>query len=152
MVYGGRGGNDAHSAFSVSRSTSTTKMPDMSKLQLDRYGNTSYRVSISGIKHIIGIFLPEEPSFNTHYPVLFRFIFAILKLHNWYCHIYRLSLEDCNEINEEPSVEEMKAELTNCIYLQDSTTQIYGLKIYGTPWQPEFCGWAFNLPRGQVNQ
>jgi len=96
MVYGGRGGNDAHSAFSVSRSTSTTKMPDMSKLQLDR-----------------------------------------------------LSLEDCNEINEEPSVEEMKAELTNCIYLQDSTTQIYGLKIYGTPWQPEFCGWAFNLPRGQ---
>ena len=66
--------------------------------------------------------------------------------------IARLSLEDCNEINEEPSVEEMKAELTNCIYLQDSTTQIYGLKIYGTPWQPEFCGWAFNLPRGQVNQ
>ena len=75
-----------------------------------------------------------------------------LKLCNLYCHIDRLSLEDCNEINEEPSVEEMKAELTNCIYLQDSTTQIYGLKIYGTPWQPEFCGWAFNLPRGQVNQ
>ena len=95
MVYGGRGGNDAHSAFSVSRSTSTTKMPD--KLQLDK-----------------------------------------------------LSLEDCNEINEEPSVDEMKAELTNCIYLQDSSIEIYGLKIYGTPWQPEFCGWAFNLPRGQV--
>ena len=34
MVYGGRGGNDAHSAFSVSRSASTTKMPDMSKLQV----------------------------------------------------------------------------------------------------------------------
>ena len=45
----------------------------------------------------------------------------------------------------------MKAELTNCIYLEDSSIQIYGLKIYGTPWQPEFCGWAFNLPRGQVN-
>ena len=96
MVYGGRGGNDAHSAFSVSRSTSTTKMPD--KLQLDK-----------------------------------------------------LSLEDCNEINEEPSVDEMKAELTNCIYLQDSSIEIYGLKIYGTPWQPEFCGWAFNLLRGQVH-
>lgn len=22
-----------------------------------------------------------------------------------------------------------------------------GVKIYGSPWQPEFCGWAFNLPR-----
>ena len=55
------------------------------------------------------------------------------------------------EINEEPSVEDMKKELTNCIYLQDSSVEIYGLKIYGTPWQPEFCGWAFNLPRGQVS-
>ena len=45
MVYGGRGGNDAHSAFSVSRSTSTTKMPDMSKLQLDRYDNLGCGVS-----------------------------------------------------------------------------------------------------------
>ena len=55
------------------------------------------------------------------------------------------------EINEEPSVEDMQKELTNCIYLQDSSVEIYGLKIYGTPWQPEFCGWAFNLPRGQVS-
>lgn len=23
-----------------------------------------------------------------------------------------------------------------------------GIKIYGAPWQPEFCEWAFNLPRG----
>ena len=22
-----------------------------------------------------------------------------------------------------------------------------GIKIYGSPWQPEFCNWAFNLPR-----
>ena len=22
-------------------------------------------------------------------------------------------------------------------------------KIYGSPWQPEFCDWAFNLPRGE---
>lgn len=27
--------------------------------------------------------------------------------------------------------------------------EIYGLKIYGTPWQPEFCKWAFNVPRGK---
>ena len=34
------------------------------------------------------------------------------------------------------------------IYLQDSQVEIEGLKIYGSPWQPEFCEWAFNLKRG----
>jgi len=33
-------------------------------------------------------------------------------------------------------------------YLQDSMVQIRDLKIYGSPWQPEFLEWAFNLPRG----
>ena len=61
----------------------------------------------------------------------------------------KLTLEDYGEINDEPSVEEMKKELSHCIYLEDSSVNLYGLKIYGTPWQPEFCGWAFNLPRGQ---
>jgi len=32
--------------------------------------------------------------------------------------------------------------------LQDELTEIEGLKIYGSPWQPEFFNWAFNLPRG----
>jgi hypothetical protein len=31
------------------------------------------------------------------------------------------------------------------IYLQDSSTEIDGLHIYGTPWQPWFYDWAFNL-------
>ncbi|KAF2360176.1 Calcineurin-like phosphoesterase domain ApaH type [Trinorchestia longiramus] len=38
--------------------------------------------------------------------------------------------------------------LTNAIYLQDSLISIAGVKIYGTPWQPEYCHGAFNLPRG----
>ncbi|KAF6202153.1 hypothetical protein GE061_004551 [Apolygus lucorum] len=38
--------------------------------------------------------------------------------------------------------------LTNCIYLQDEMAEPYGLRIYGTPWQPEFQGWAFNVRRG----
>ena len=33
-------------------------------------------------------------------------------------------------------------------YLQDSLTVIEGLKIYGSPWQPRFFDWAFNLNRG----
>jgi len=35
----------------------------------------------------------------------------------------------------------------NITYLQDSSVTVEGLKIYGSPWQPEFCRWAFNLPR-----
>ena len=52
--------------------------------------------------------------------------------------------------DDQLSAEDMKKELTNCIYLQDASVELYGLKFYGTPWQPEFGGWAFNLPRGQV--
>ncbi|XP_022111968.1 metallophosphoesterase MPPED2-like isoform X3 [Acanthaster planci] len=39
--------------------------------------------------------------------------------------------------------------LTNCTYLEDAEVNIMGFRIYGSPWQPEFCDWAFNLPRGQ---
>ncbi|XP_043521432.1 metallophosphoesterase MPPED2 isoform X1 [Frieseomelitta varia] len=44
----------------------------------------------------------------------------------------------------------VKEYLTNCIYLEDSEIIIHGIKIYGTPWQPEFCKWAFNVPRGEA--
>ena len=33
------------------------------------------------------------------------------------------------------------------IYLQDQMVEIEKIKIYGAPWQPFFCDWAFNLPR-----
>lgn len=36
----------------------------------------------------------------------------------------------------------------NIKYLQDSFVEIEGLKIYGSPWQPRFFDWAFNLSRG----
>lgn len=38
--------------------------------------------------------------------------------------------------------------LTNAIYLQDQFIEILGLKVYGSPWQPWFFDWAFNLKRG----
>lgn len=34
------------------------------------------------------------------------------------------------------------------IYLQDSEVVVDGWRVWGSPWQPEFCDWAFNLPRG----
>lgn len=39
-------------------------------------------------------------------------------------------------------------EYPNITYLEDSMVEVEGLKIYGSPWQPEFFDWAFNLKRG----
>jgi len=32
-----------------------------------------------------------------------------------------------------------------CTYLEDEAVEVAGYRIYGTPWQPAFCDWAFNL-------
>ena len=39
--------------------------------------------------------------------------------------------------------------LNECIYLEDSFVRLFGLKIYGAPWQPRFGNWAFNVDRGE---
>mmetsp|Transcript_14075 Transcript_14075/g.43576 ORF Transcript_14075/g.43576 Transcript_14075/m.43576 type:complete len:333 (-) Transcript_14075:19-1017(-) len=49
---------------------------------------------------------------------------------------------DCNEV---------RAALIGsgcCSYLEDATVEVEGYRIYGSPWQPEFCDWAFNLKLG----
>lgn len=57
--------------------------------------------------------------------------------------------------NEKKSIEEaiqtknIRQYLTNCKYIEDELVDIYGIKFYGSPWQPEFCKWAFNVPRGR---
>lgn len=43
---------------------------------------------------------------------------------------------------------EAKLLVKNAIYLMDSGIEIEGIKFWGSPWQPFFCNWAFNLPRG----
>ena len=48
---------------------------------------------------------------------------------------------------------ELLKQFPNLIYLEDELFGLYNLdtdksvKIYGSPWQPEFYNWAFNLPR-----
>jgi Icc-related predicted phosphoesterase len=36
------------------------------------------------------------------------------------------------------------------IYLMDRMVEVEGLKIYGSPWQPRFYDWAFNVDRGEA--
>ena len=40
--------------------------------------------------------------------------------------------------------------ITNAAYLQDEGIEIEGLRLWGSPWQPWFYDWAFNLPRGEA--
>ncbi len=41
-----------------------------------------------------------------------------------------------------------KTWITNATYLYDSEITVEGVRIYGSPWQPWFYDWAFNLERG----
>ena len=39
--------------------------------------------------------------------------------------------------------------ITQALYLQDEEVTLGGLRIWGSPWQPWFFDWAFNLHRGE---
>lgn len=36
------------------------------------------------------------------------------------------------------------------VYLEDERVELLGVSFYGSPYQPEFCQWAFNLQRGDA--
>lgn len=42
-----------------------------------------------------------------------------------------------------------KTRMNNCIYLEDEEVTINGIRIYGSPWTPEFCDFGFNVKRGE---
>ena len=54
--------------------------------------------------------------------------------HDWPCQVVRSM---CETIFTEKGIH----------YLQDRQVVLEGVSIYGTPWQPEFNNWAFNLPK-----
>ena len=43
-----------------------------------------------------------------------------------------------------------RAMLGGAVYLRDELVEVAGLRIWGSPWQPWFHDWAFNLPRGEA--
>ena len=44
--------------------------------------------------------------------------------------------------------EAARAAMPSVTYLEDSAFTALGLRFYGSPWQPRFFDWAFNLDRG----
>jgi predicted phosphohydrolase len=74
--------------------------------------------------------------------------YAVAKFNEWLgClpHRYKIVVAGNHELEWS---EKKAALLSNAIYLQDSGTEIEGVKFWGSPWQPEFNHWEFNLPRG----
>jgi len=52
------------------------------------------------------------------------------------------------ETNPDWCKQQIQSMPNNFTYLQDSGCEIDGVKFWGSPWQPEFNSWHFNLPRG----
>jgi hypothetical protein len=44
---------------------------------------------------------------------------------------------------------EARTWISRATYLQDEEVTVAGLRIWGSPWQPRFFDWAFNLDRGE---
>jgi Icc-related predicted phosphoesterase len=49
----------------------------------------------------------------------------------------------------EPELAQALTREAGIVYLRDSEVTVEGLRIWGSPWQPRFFDWAFNLDRGE---
>jgi Icc-related predicted phosphoesterase len=69
-------------------------------------------------------------------------------------HRYKIAIAGNHDMLFESSPAHAASLLRNAgvTYLQDSGVEIEGLLIYGSPWQPAFMHWAFNVPRGGLSK
>ena len=63
-------------------------------------------------------------------------------------HRHKLIVAGNHDWAFERTPQKARALLTAGTYLEDQSVEVEGLRIYGSPWQPEFFSWAFNLRRG----
>jgi len=64
-------------------------------------------------------------------------------------HAHKVVIAGNHDFCFERSPEVAESIMTNAHYLRDRTVEVDGLKVYGSPWQPWFYDWAFNLSRGE---
>ncbi len=60
-------------------------------------------------------------------------------------HPHKLIIAGNHDFCFEHGPAEARAFITNAIYLEDTGIQIDDVYFYGSPWQPAFFNWAFNL-------
>jgi len=64
-------------------------------------------------------------------------------------HRYKIVIAGNHDFCLEQQPQKAEALLAGLTYLKDQLCHCEGLKIYGSPWQPWFHDWAFNLRRGE---
>lgn len=64
-------------------------------------------------------------------------------------HPHKIVIAGNHDFCFEREPEKAQALLTNGTYLQDESILIEGIRFCGSPWQPWFHNWAFNLQRGE---
>ena len=63
-------------------------------------------------------------------------------------HAHKVVIAGNHDFLFEQDPAQARALITNALYLEDSEARIEGLRVWGSPWQPWFLDWAFNLVRG----
>lgn len=63
-------------------------------------------------------------------------------------HRHKLVIAGNHDFCFERQPEAARAALGHARYLEDEAVEIEGIRFYGSPWQPWFYDWAFNLQRG----
>jgi len=64
-------------------------------------------------------------------------------------HTHKVIIAGNHDFCFERCGEAARALCDGLIYLEDAEVTVAGLRIYGSPWQPRFFDWAFNLDRGE---
>jgi len=81
-----------------------------------------------------------------------KFNFFLQKVEQLYQHVIVIAGNHDWAFQRSPQLAEdvLLENLTRTHYLFDKEIELEGVRFYGSPWQPEFCNWAFNVPRGQA--
>jgi predicted phosphodiesterase len=66
-------------------------------------------------------------------------------------HKHKLFIAGNHEVGWQNPVQRryILAHAPNCTYLHNSGVEIDGVKFWGSPYQPDYYNWAFQLPRGK---
>lgn len=75
----------------------------------------------------------------------------IAEAHAWLAslpHEHKLVIAGNHDWAFERTPAEARALMTGVTYLEDAACEVRGVRFYGSPWQPRFFDWAFNLDRG----
>lgn len=65
-------------------------------------------------------------------------------------HTHKVVIAGNHDFCFQHRADDARACLTHAHYLQDGALTLDDLCLYGSPWQPVFHNWAFNLPRGDA--